>query len=290
MPELPEVETIARQLRDGRQEYAANALPPESPSLVGRTILETHVLWAREVGPMPAATFEQRTRDCLVVAVGRHGKWLIVELAHALASGKERSYLLIHLRMSGRLDVVPQAEAYSTHARVVWLLDEGCALRFDDARKFGRVYLVDDPARVTGKTGPDALLIGAADFVQRIRSRRGTLKPLLLNQSFIAGVGNIYADESLFVAKLHPKRLAQSLTEAEALRLHEAIRQVLEAGVRANGASFDWVYPGGNYQASFRVYGQTGKPCINCGAPITRIIVGQRSTHFCAHCQSLISL
>ncbi len=304
MPELPEVETVARQLREGRklresrQEYVTDGAPGaaqsaiDRPSLIGRTILETRVLWAREVGPMPAATFEQRACNCRVTAVSRHGKWLIIELTpipnlQSQISSSLPSYMLVHLRMSGRLDVVPQAEAYSAHARVVWLLDEGWALRFDDARKFGRVCLVDDPVSVTGRTGPDALQIGAADFVQRITSRRGALKPLLLNQAFIAGVGNIYADESLFRAKLHPQRLAQSLTAAEALRLHEAIHKVLNDGVRANGASFDWVYPGGNYQESFQVYGQTGKPCVACGAPITRIIVGQRSTHFCAECQRL---
>jgi len=285
MPELPEVETIARQLRDGREsregrtEYDTIAVP----SLVGRIILETHVMWAREVGPMPAATFEERTCGCRIVAVGRHGKWLIIELA--CKRDAERSYMLVHLRMSGRLEVVPQADAYSKHARVVWHLDEGWALRFDDARKFGRVSLVDDPSRVTGRTGPDALLISADDFIQRLKTKHGALKPLLLNQAFIAGVGNIYADESLFIARLHPKRLVQSLSDDDALHLNAAIQQVLQAGVSANGASFDWVYPGGNYQASFRVYGQTGKPCPTCGTPITRIIVGQRSTHLCTECQ-----
>ncbi len=291
MPELPEVETIARQLRDGRQDAAHGARPPadrrahaiDFPALVGRTIIETRVLWAREVGPMPVAIFEQRTRDCRIVAVGRHGKWLIIELASTPTSPP--AYMFVHLRMSGRLEVVPQAEAYSKHARVVWLLDEGWALRFDDARKFGRVALVDDPALVIGNTGPDALLINAADFVARIQSRRGVLKPLLLNQAFIAGVGNIYADESLFRAGLRPTRLVQTLTESEALSLHAAIHEVLDEGVRANGASFDWVYPGGNFQDNFRVYGQTGKPCTRCATPITRIIVGQRSTHYCAQCQ-----
>ena len=193
--------------------------------------------------------------------------------------------MLVHLRMSGRLEVVPQAEAYSKHARVVWLLDEGWALRFDDARKFGRVWLVDDVTKVIGNTGPDALSITVADFSARIQGKRRALKPLLLDQSFIAGVGNIYADESLFLARLHPKRLSHTLSGDDAGRLYAAIRQVLLAGVEANGASFGWVYPGGNYQEYFLVYGQTGKPCSNCGRPITRILVGQRSTHFCAHCQ-----
>lgn len=279
MPELPEVETIARQLRDGRIDAGAGGA--QLPSLIGRTITETHVNWAREVGPMPAKAFEKRTRGCRVMSVGRHGKWLIIELTREA----ERSYMLVHLRMSGRLDVVPQAEANTKHARVVWLLDEGWALRFDDARKFGRVALVDDPARIIARTGPDALQISDVDFAQRLLAKRGALKPLLLNQAFIAGVGNIYADESLHLAKLHPLRTAQSLTRKDALRLYAAIQHVLLAGVSANGASFDWVYPGGNYQETFRVYGQTGKPCPNCGTPITRIIVGQRSTHICTRCQ-----
>ncbi|HEY3290271.1 MAG TPA: DNA-formamidopyrimidine glycosylase [Anaerolineae bacterium] len=284
MPELPEVETIARQLRDGRVGGI--------PSLIGRTIIKTQVNWAREVGPMPAKTFEKRTRGCRVTSVGRHGKWLIIELTPVSSlqpqiTSSPSSYMLVHLRMSGRLEVVAQAEANTKHARVVWLLDEGWALRFDDARKFGRVALVDDPARIISRTGPDALAISAEDFTQRLLAKRGALKPLLLNQAFIAGVGNIYADESLHLAKLHPLRTAQGLTRKEALRLHAAIQQVLLAGVSANGASFDWVYPGGNYQETFRVYGRTGEPCPICGTPITRIIVGQRSTHVCAVCQRL---
>ena len=281
MPELPEVETIARQLREGRHLQSGEKhvyIPP----LVGRTIVEAHVLWAREVGGLSAKAFERQTAGRRVSSVGRHGKYLIVNLAR---DGEPASAMLIHLRMSGRLDVVPQAAAYSKHARVVWLLDEGWALRFDDARKFGRVLLVDEPARITGSIGPDALLIPADEFVSRVRQKRRALKPLLLDQTFIAGVGNIYADEALFLAGLHPRRTANTLSAEDALRLHAAIRQVLLDGVAANGASFDWVYPGGNYQEHFRVYGQTGKPCQNCGLPIKRIVVAQRGTHYCENCQ-----
>jgi formamidopyrimidine-DNA glycosylase len=193
--------------------------------------------------------------------------------------------VLIHLRMSGRLDVVPQAEAGTKHARVVWRLDEGLALRFDDARKFGRVYLVDAPEQVTGKLGPDALQITSSDFKLRLKQKRGALKPILLDQSFIAGVGNIYADEALFLAGLRPLRSASTLTDEDAGRLYDAIQRVLLDGIAANGASFDWVYPGGNYQNNFRVYGRTGQPCAICGRPITHIVVGQRSTHLCEYCQ-----
>ncbi|MCL4507573.1 MAG: DNA-formamidopyrimidine glycosylase [Chloroflexi bacterium] len=275
MPELPEVETIAQQLRAGRLGGA--------PALVGRTIIQARALWPREIDGLSARSFERKVRNRRVASVGRHGKYLIIELG--AAAGDPPLSMLIHLRMSGRLDVVAQDEAYTKHARVVWLLDGGWALRFDDARKFGRVFLVADAAQITGRIGPDALLIGAGEFAERLRRKRGALKPLLLDQTFIAGVGNIYADESLFMAGLHPKRLAQTLSDADRLRLHAAIRQVLLAGIAANGASFDWVYPGGNYQENFRVYGRTGQACVTCGRPIQRIIVGQRSTHYCEHCQ-----
>ncbi len=254
-----------------------------TPPLVGRTIQEARVLWPREVSGLTAGVFKRRTRDRRVCAVGRHGKYLILTLAPP-GEGAE-SFMLIHLRMSGRLNVVPQAEAVSKHARVIWHLDEGLALQFDDARKFGRVYLVDAPEQVTGKIGPDALQITASDFALRLRLKRGALKPILLDQTFIAGVGNIYADEALFLAGLRPLRQAGTLSNEDAGRLYAAVQRVLRDGIIANGASFDWVYPGGNYQNHFRVYGRTGEPCEVCGKPITHIVVGQRSTHLCEFCQ-----
>jgi formamidopyrimidine-DNA glycosylase len=305
MPELPEVETVARTLREGRHAPDGSLV---APPLLGRTIVETRVLWKREIQGLSAAAFARQTAGRRVASVGRHGKYLVIGLAeehraqntenkaqksqdtigtHSAHRTPHASSMLIHLRMSGRLDVVPQDEAFTKHARVVWLLDEGWALRFDDARKFGRVALVDDPAQITDRLGPDALQIGAAEFAQRLRRKRGALKPILLDQRFIAGVGNIYADEALFRAGLHPKRLAQTLADEDAARLHDVIRQVLAEGIAANGASFDWVYPGGNFQDNFRVYGRTGEPCRNCGQAIVRIVVGQRSTHICLHCQPL---
>lgn len=282
MPELPEVETIARALREGNG--------PQTPPLVGRAIREARALWPREVSGISAPAFARRVAGCRVAAISRHGKYLIVELRGGAseADGESASplFMLIHLRMSGRLDVVPEADAFTPHARVVWLLDNGWALRFDDARKFGRVYLAQRVSEVTGTLGPDALSVSAQEFVSRLLAKRGALKPILLDQSFVAGVGNIYADESLFLARLRPTRLASALDADDALRLHEAVRQVLLDGIAANGASFDWVYPGGNYQDHFRVYGRAGLPCVHCGRPVSRIVVGQRSTHFCAACQT----
>ncbi|MCS6846809.1 MAG: DNA-formamidopyrimidine glycosylase [Anaerolineae bacterium] len=278
MPELPEVETVARALREG----APNGAPP----LLGRTIQSVKVLWPREVASPSPRAFARRIAGTCVQSVGRYGKYLLVGL-HRLCDESGALSLLVHLKMSGRLDVVPRAEAFTPHARLVWLLDDGLALRFDDARKFGRVWLVGDPAQVVGKLGPDALNITPDEFAARLRARRGALKPLLLDQAFIAGVGNIYADEALHLARLHPRRTAASLSEDDVMRLYEAIRQVLLEGIAANGASFDWVYPGGNFQENFRVYGRAGQHCLACGAPIARIVVTQRSTHFCPVCQPL---
>ena len=271
MPELPEVETIARTLREGRG----------APALLGRRIEDVRGLWPREVHGLAVDAFVAAVNGAYVAQVGRVGKYLIVELQR----GAVRRPMLIHLRMSGRLDVFSAAEAFTKHERVVWLLDGGLALRFDDARKFGRVYLPEHIDDVVGHIGPDALQIGADEFLQRLRDRRGVLKSLLLDQHFIAGVGNIYADESLFRAGLHPLRAAHTVAENDARALFDAVRAVLFEGIEANGASFDWVYPGGNFQNNFRVYGRTDQSCVQCGRPIQRIVVAQRSTHFCAVCQ-----
>lgn len=266
MPELPEVETVARTLREGH-------IP-----LIGRTIQSINILWPREVHGISPEQFSTRLSKAKVIGVGRHGKYLMIELS-------TRETLLVHLRMSGKLDVVPRTDAFTKHARVVWLLDKNLALRFEDARKFGRVWLYQDPQEILRNIGPDALQISEDEFIARLQKKKGAIKPILLDQHFIAGVGNIYADESLHLAHLHPKRLAPQLTQTDARRLYQTVQHILLEGIRANGASFDWVYPGGNFQENFKVYGQTDKPCTTCGTPIQRILVGQRSTHFCPKCQ-----
>ena len=281
MPELPEVETVARRLRSGQ------------PALLGRTITAVEVSWRRTVATPIVERFSADLVGRQVSAIRRHGKVIMIETKNVegrdqnteKAGRSDLKFLLVHLRMSGRLDVLPRSQAFTPHARVVCLLDQDLALCFDDTRKFGRMWLVDDPNEVIGDLGPDALEMRQSDFVTQLRSKKGLLKPVLLDQHLIAGVGNIYADESLHRAGLHPQRPANSLSEAEAVRLHGIVQAVLHEGIQANGASFDWVYPGGNFQNNFRVYGQTGKPCDQCGAPIQRLIVGQRSTHFCAGCQ-----
>ena len=234
MPELPEVETVVRTLREN------------TPSLLDRTIQWVEILWPREVHGIDAAQFTEHVTASRVSAVRRHGKNIMIDLSKR----GYRGTMFVHLKMSGRLNVVAERDAHTKHARVIWHLDQHLALRFDDARKFGRVWL-----------------------------------PILLDQRFIAGIGNIYADESLHRAKLHPQRIAATLTSTDAERLFSIVQTVLQEGIQANGASFDWVYPDGNFQENFRVYGQTGKPCNECGTEIVRILVGQRSTHYCPQCQ-----
>jgi formamidopyrimidine-DNA glycosylase len=198
--------------------------------------------------------------------------------------------------MSGDLSIKESTIKPEKHDRLILRLrssdSEGGILSqlvFNDTRKFGRVWLTANPEEVLGKLGPEPL---SRQFTpiwlhQALHDKHRLLKPLLLDQTFIAGLGNIYADESLHLAKLHPLDSSDSVTVGQAEALHKAICTVLKAGIRRNGASFDWVYRGGEYQNHFRVYDRAGKPCPVCGTDIERIIVGQRSTHFCPTCQRL---
>jgi formamidopyrimidine-DNA glycosylase len=284
MPELPEVETIARTLR---------------PQLVGRTILEANVRWARTLAMPSVKKFREQIKGQKVGEVSRRGKFLIIKLASIREPQAEPYNLLIHLRMSGDLAVKKGKIKPEKHDRLILDLSAGPAsgrpkwsrvkssLVFNDTRKFGRVWLTRDMDEVTGRLGPEPL---APDFTARwlykaLRQRHRQLKPLLLDQTFLAGLGNIYADETLHTAKLHPLTLSDSVSKKEAEHLHAAIRATLQEAIRCNGASFDWVYRGGEFQNHFRVYGQEGKPCPVCGTIIQKLIVGQRGTHICPSCQ-----
>jgi formamidopyrimidine-DNA glycosylase len=269
MPELPEVETIARALCDG------NGVP----ELPGRRIRGVTIHWERHIATPSPSRFRDRVRGQMIQDVSRRGKYLVFPL--------DRDTLLIHLRMSGDLSIRPSSTPREKHDHTIFDLDAGWELRFNDARKFGRVYLLSDPQDELGKLGPEPL---DPDFDsdalrRRLRRHRRLLKPLLLDQSFIAGLGNIYADEALHRAGIHPLRRSHELTPGEIRRLWKGIRQSLEAGISHNGASIDWVYRGGAFQNHFRVYGRNGEPCPECGTVIERIVVGQRGTHICPSCQ-----
>ncbi len=266
MPELPEVETIANNLR---------------PALIGKVILNAELRWKRTLETPSAAKFKREIRSQEIQGISRRAKFLVLQLSP--------NYLIFHLRMSGDLLAIIGGYAPAKHDRLILKLSEDTTLVFHDPRKFGRAWLVSDPGEVLGSLGPEPLGpdFAAGWLYENLQRRKRQLKPLLLDQTFIAGIGNIYADESLHMAKLHPLTRSDRVSEAQAEDLWRAVQAVLEEGIRRNGASIDWVYRGGDFQNHFRVYGRDGKTCPVCGTIIERITVGQRSTHFCPACQVL---
>jgi formamidopyrimidine-DNA glycosylase len=275
MPELPEIETIAARLRVG------GANDPLTPSLIGKQIVSAHVYWDRTVAEPSPDKFKQKIAGMAVREIFRRGKFLIMRLSEGS--------LLFHLRMSGDLLIEDGNLSPAKHHRLVLNFEDGFRLALSDTRKFARVWMTDNPDALLCHLGPEPL---AADFTseffyRRLIQRHRQLKPLLMDQSFLAGLGNIYTDETLHRAGLHPLRLSDSLSFQEAERLWISIRQVLYEGIQRNGASIDWVYRGGDFQNYFRVYQRKGEPCPVCTFPIQRIIVGQRGTHICPQCQRL---
>src|SRR3954466_4010496 len=282
MPELPEVETVARDLRQ---------------RILGATISGARCSWSRTLRTHTPEAFEEAIAGRVVEAVGRRAKLIVVELSGDAA-------LTIHLKMTGQLFVVPAEAPQDPYVRLVLELADGREVRFRDIRKFGRVGLYGrDPvtgdlvtevggSAVFGAFGPEPLepSFGGAVFRRGRRRRKGRLKPLLLDQTFIAGVGNIYADEALWSARLHPLRTAGSLRRPDERRLYEAIRTVLSEAVARRGSSIDdYTAPDGDgsMQERLAVYQRTGEPCPRCGRPVRRVVVGGRATHFCSWCQRL---
>jgi formamidopyrimidine-DNA glycosylase len=296
MPELPEVETVARDL----QRWVA-----------GATIADAEVRWERTIRhPQPAERFVAELRGAAIRRVGRRAKSVLLHLA-------DGRVMTVALRMTGALIVAPAGTPDDPYARVIFRLEDGRELRYRDVRKFGRIGLWErgglvargvkgggkrhvgerrEPYRVGdvfARHGPEPLAhsFSADRLAARLHGRSARLKTLLLDQSFIAGVGNIYADEALWRARLHPLLAAHLLTAADVRRLHRAVRAVLRQGIANRGASFaDYVgadgEPGDNAE-QLAVYRRNGEPCPRCGRPIARIVVGQRSTHFCPRCQAL---
>jgi formamidopyrimidine-DNA glycosylase len=266
MPELPEVETIARTLR---------------PQLVGQSILEADLRWARTLAVPSLRKFREQIRGQKVLEVSRRAKFLNLQLSDF--------NLFVHLRMSGDLFIKGKLDAPEKHDRLRLLLSNETVLVFNDTRKFGRVWLTDDPDSVIGDLGPEPLsgAFTPAWLYENLQRRHRQLKPLLLDQSFLAGLGNIYTDESLHAARLHPQAASDSVKREAAERLHDAIRATLAEGIRRNGASIDWVYRGGEFQNYFRAYDREGEPCPVCGTKIVKLTVGQRGTHICPKCQKL---
>ena len=271
MPELPEVETVVRGLRE---------------PLIGHRIESMWYDWERSIGMPHPNEFEVRVVGQRIQAIQRRAKYIVIQL--------DQDFLLVHLRMTGRLYVSDQdAEQHvDKWVHVKFGLDRGKELRFSDSRKFGKVYLVEDIEDVTAGIGPEPLddAFTAEKFIQRLSGRSKIIKSLLLDQSFVAGVGNIYADEALHLAKIHPERKADSLQRDEIIALYQRIREVLLAGIHHEGASVNWYRKPdgsrGNSQNYLYVYGRDGDECKTCGsARIEKIRVAQRGTHFCPNCQ-----
>jgi formamidopyrimidine-DNA glycosylase len=295
MPELPEVETVARDLQR---------------SVAGATIRDATVLWDRTIRhPQPPERFAAEIAGARIRKTDRRAKSVLLHL-------EDGRVMTVALRMSGALIVADGDAPPDPYARVVFQLEDGRELRYRDVRKFGRIGLwpggglrsvgagrgqrsrrVAEGGRryrigeVFSGHGPEPLSRGFSvkRFRERLSRRSAKLKTLLLDQSFVAGVGNIYADEALWRSRLHPLRAADTLDDADIRRLHRAIRRVLREGIANRGASIsDYVgadgEPGSNAKR-LAVYRRTDEPCLRCGTRIERIVVGQRSTHFCPRCQ-----
>ncbi|MEI7851264.1 MAG: bifunctional DNA-formamidopyrimidine glycosylase/DNA-(apurinic or apyrimidinic site) lyase [Kiritimatiellales bacterium] len=334
MPELPEVETIRRQLC--------------AAGVEGRVIEKVHIEWPRTVEPLTPSAFCKAVQGHKLEKIDRHGKWLIFRLDHynpprARRNEKEPTpayshpsnggdqkdpenfhsvipsdggvperrggslNLLIHLRMTGGFYLSQGELKKGKHDRAILQLSGGLNLHFRDPRKFGRWKLVPGgfrsvetvsggdgapPSRIAG-LGPDALTVTKAEFLSGLENQNKTLKALLLDQSFVAGIGNIYADEALFEARLDPRRKSGSLSDAEKLALYKAVTKVIKAGVRNKGTSLgdgqgnyvDLNGEAGGHREKVKVYGRTGQPCTVCGQPLHKTKIAQRTTVFCARCQ-----
>src|SRR3989442_12316007 len=273
MPELPEVETIVADLR---------------PHLVGRTIVHCELRFPSIVRHPEPETFIDSITGMRIEAVGRRGKFIFIALGEGRLLG-------VHLGMTGQLPLVDPPTQIANHTHAIFDLDDGRQLRYRDPRRFGRLLLGTEQALLSSKKmprlGPEPIDPGFApdELYRRLRKRRAAIKAVLLDQGAIAGVGNIYADESLHKARLRPDRIAGSLSKKSARRLHESLRESLELAIANRGSSVDtyrdaWGEIGGQ-QEKLLVYGRAGEPCFTCGRPLSAIRIAGRTTVFCRRCQ-----
>jgi formamidopyrimidine-DNA glycosylase len=238
---------------------------------------------------MSRARFAREVVGAKISAVGRRAKFIVIPL---LRGGEDAGALLVHLRMTGRLSVVATDAGSRDYLRVALDLDDGRRLLFIDVRKFGRFLWTPEPAERLAELGPEPLgeEFTPAWLRSELAGRRRMLKPLLLDQRFLAGLGNIYVDEALHAARLHPLVRSDRVSSRKAHALHGAIQDTLGRAIRHEGSSFDRFYRTpegrpGSFQDQFQVYGRQGRPCRRCGRRLVRIVVGQRGTHLCTRCQ-----
>ncbi len=275
MPELPEVETMVRDL---------------ASCVAGSTIASVEANFPGIVVWPDFDQFVHRVMGQVILGVERRGKFAIFPLASGDA-------LIVHRGMSGSLLLRTPEAPPEPHVRLTFLLDDGRELRFNDPRKFGKIHLMhpsgSERALPWSRMGPEPLNddFTLRSFRRSLRGRTARIKPLLLNQGLIAGLGNIYVDEALHLARIHPERRADTLQSAELSRLYQAIREVLHAAIEGRGTTFsnytDIEGRAGRYQDLLRVYGKTGKECPHCGFRIVKMVVGGRGTHVCPQCQKV---
>lgn len=275
MPELPEVETIANELQNS--------------TILNKIIKKVEVHNPRSINTPSVDEFIKNLEGLRIISVKRRAKYLILELSLGY-------FLIIHLRMTGRFILNPLIAA-SKHEHVIFYF-EGCPpLRYHDTRKFGRFNLVKNVADVLDSLGPEPLHehFTIQKFTAMLKNKKSALKSLLLNQKFLAGLGNIYVDEALWRANLHPGRPACALSHEEIVKLHAAIQFVLKRGLSSQGTTLGKGKTNyyriddlkGNHQNTLDVFRKTGEPCSRCGSKIERLIIAQRSTHICPSCQNL---
>ena len=271
MPELPEVETIRRDLL---------------PYLIGRTFERVDLYWPGVVKNMAPEEFQERLIGQAITDIGRRGKYLLFDLCNG-------DTLVIHLKMAGSLILRSAGDPPDPSTRAIFYLDNGDELRFTDRRKFGAFWLVEDRDHVVGNLGPEPFddIVTPQGMAVKLAKRNRAIKTILLDQNFIAGIGNIYADEALYEACIHPMRKGRSLSAEEVERLYEAILSVLKRGIANRGTTLrdyrDAKGRSGENQEQLLVFRRTGQPCPRCGTPIQRMVIGGRSSHFCPRCQSL---
>jgi formamidopyrimidine-DNA glycosylase len=276
MPELPEVQTLVNDLN--------------AAGLIDATITGARIFWPRSIADLSPRVFCQRIKEKKINAIWRRGKYIVFDLSKG-------NHLLIHLRMTGRLHLVGSKVPRSKHEHIILTLGKRMQLRFHDTRKFGRMFLVNNLKPILNPLGPEPLSSSftANTLTELLQSRKRFVKPLLLDQTFIAGLGNIYVDEALWEARIHPCRIASNLSQTETKALHRAIPKVLNRGLKNLGTTlgtgksnfYSVARRTGRNQDQLKIFRRTGLPCPRCKRRVERIIVGQRSTHICKNCQKI---
>jgi len=275
MPELPEVETIVRGLRE---------------KILNKKIIKIDVNYSKTIDTHSAEDFRSILLNSQIIDITRRAKYIVFHILNSYS-------LILHLRMTGKVLIKTKNDIATKHDHITFHLENGTQIFYNDTRKFGRFYLTKDKEKILGKLGPEPLgnSFIYAEFSKKLASTQRKIKAVLLDQSFIAGLGNIYTDEALWEARIHPEQPANNISQSKQKALFEAIKNVLIKGIENRGTSLgdgqgNYASSGnnrGNNQNTLNVFAKTGKPCPNCENIIQKIVVTQRGTHFCPMCQKL---